>query len=235
MRGPLGSSVVVRSQEFTNAATGEREYGLSLEVRERSRLEREHTSFVDYDEIAPLAKALDHLTKLDNTATSFNRFQADYRTHGEVQVTTYTTDASAVVAAAVTCGSLERATALLNLADLDTLRLLVDTAVKWRTGCEGRISTSEARLGWRRTRLAAHNGVKIGRPRSVRPQPRQDQQSPTMNIRNGRTEPQINPGRTSAFAHQLVQPTPGHRRTRPDPSHSTNFTTAHSTHYFRGK
>ena len=128
VRGPLGSSVVVRSQEFTNAATGEREYGLSLEVRERSRFEREHMSFVDYDEIAPLAKALDHLIKLDNTATSFNRFQADYRTHGEVQVTTYTTDANAVVAAAVTCGSLERATALLNLADLDTLRLLVDAA-----------------------------------------------------------------------------------------------------------
>jgi hypothetical protein len=128
VRGPLGSSFVVRSQEFTNAATGEREYGLSLEVRERSRLQREHISFVDYDEIAPLLKALEQLTKLDNTATSFNRFQADYRTHGEVQVTTYTTDASAVVAAAVTCGSLERATALLNLADLDTLRSLVDAA-----------------------------------------------------------------------------------------------------------
>jgi hypothetical protein len=128
VRGPLGSSVVVRSQEFTNAATGEREYGLSVEVRERSRFEREHTSFVDYDEIAPLAKALDQLIKLDNTATSFNRFQADYRTHGEVQVTTYSTDANAVVAAAVTCGTLERATALLNLADLDALRLLVDAA-----------------------------------------------------------------------------------------------------------
>jgi hypothetical protein len=114
VRGPLGSSVVVRSQEFTNAATGEREYGLSLEVRERSRLEREHTSFVDYDEIASLLKALEHLTKLDTTATAFNRFQADYRTHGEVQVATYTTDASAVVAAAVTCGSLGRGHGLLG-------------------------------------------------------------------------------------------------------------------------
>jgi hypothetical protein len=128
VKGPLGSSVIVRSQEFTNASTSEKEYGITLEVRERSRLEREHISFVDYDEIAPLVKALEYLTKLDNTATSFNRFQADYRTHGEVQVTTYTTDASAVVAAAVTCGSIERATALLNLADLDMLRSLVDAA-----------------------------------------------------------------------------------------------------------
>jgi hypothetical protein len=128
VKGPLGSSVIVRSQEFTNASTSEKEYGLTLEVRERSRLEREHISFVDYDEIAPLVKALEYLTKLDNTATSFHRFQADYRTHGEVQVTTYTTDASAVVAAAVTCGSIERATALLNLADLDMLRSLVDAA-----------------------------------------------------------------------------------------------------------
>jgi hypothetical protein len=128
VKGPLGSSVIVRSQEFTNASTSEKEYGITLEVRETSRLEREHISFVDYDEIASLVKALEYLTKLDNTATSFNRFQADYRTHGEVQVTTYTTDASAVVAAAVTCGGIERATALLNLADLDMLRSLVDAA-----------------------------------------------------------------------------------------------------------
>ncbi len=128
VKGPLGSSVIVRSQEFTNASTSEKEYGITLEVRERSRLEREHISFVDYDEIAPLLKALEYLTKLDNTATSFNRFQADHRTHGEVRVTAYTTDASAVVAAAVSCGSIERATALLNLADLDTLRSLVDAA-----------------------------------------------------------------------------------------------------------
>jgi hypothetical protein len=128
VRGPMGSAVVVRSQEFTNVSTGEREYGVSLEVRERPRPEREHTSYVDYDEIAPLVKALDHLTKLDNTVTSFNRFQADYRTHGGVELTTYTTDASAVVAAAVTCGTLQRATALLNLADLDMLRTLIDAA-----------------------------------------------------------------------------------------------------------
>jgi hypothetical protein len=126
VRGPLGASVVVRSQEFTNTSTGEREYGLSLEVRDRSRPERDHTSYVDYDEIASLAKALESLAKLDNTVTSFNRFQADYRTHGGVEVTTYTTDASAVVAAAVTCGAIDRGTALLNLADLDTLRTLVD-------------------------------------------------------------------------------------------------------------
>ena len=126
VRGPLGASVVVRSQEFTNTATGEKEFGLSVEVRDRSRPERERISYVDYDEIAPLAKALEQLAKLDNTATAFNRFQADYRTHGGVEVTTYSTDASAVVAAAVTCGAIERGTALLNLADLDTLRSLVD-------------------------------------------------------------------------------------------------------------
>jgi hypothetical protein len=128
VKGPLESSVVVRSQEVTNTSTGEKEYGVSLEVRERARPEREHTSYVDYDEIGSLLKGLEYLTKLDNTATSFNRFQADYRTRGELEISTYTTDASAVVAAAVTCGTIEKATALLNLADLDTLRLLVDAA-----------------------------------------------------------------------------------------------------------
>ena len=35
------------------------------------------------------------------------------------------------------------------------------TAVKWRTGCEGRISHLKRDWAWRRTRLRGHNGAKI--------------------------------------------------------------------------
>jgi IS5 family transposase len=35
------------------------------------------------------------------------------------------------------------------------------TAVKWRTGCEGRISHLKRDWAWRRTRLRGHNGVRI--------------------------------------------------------------------------
>ena len=34
-------------------------------------------------------------------------------------------------------------------------------AVKWRTGCEGRISHLKRDCGWRRTRLRSHNGARI--------------------------------------------------------------------------
>ena len=34
------------------------------------------------------------------------------------------------------------------------------TAVKWRTGCEGRISHLKRDCGWRRTRLRSHNGAR---------------------------------------------------------------------------
>ena len=33
-------------------------------------------------------------------------------------------------------------------------------AVKWRTGCEGRISHLKRDCGWRRTRLPGHNGAR---------------------------------------------------------------------------
>ena len=35
------------------------------------------------------------------------------------------------------------------------------TAVKWRTGCEGRISHLKRDCGWRRTRLRGHDGARI--------------------------------------------------------------------------
>jgi hypothetical protein len=51
VKGQFGSSVVIQSKEFMNASTGKKEHGITFEVRETSRLEREHTSYVDYDEI----------------------------------------------------------------------------------------------------------------------------------------------------------------------------------------
>jgi hypothetical protein len=56
IRGQFGSSVAVESKEFTNAASGKREHGLTVQVKEAGRLERDHTSYVDFDEIPSLLK-----------------------------------------------------------------------------------------------------------------------------------------------------------------------------------
>jgi len=46
-------------------------------------------------------------------------------------------------------------------------------AVKWRTGCEGRISTLKRQYGWGRTRTD-RGRPDLGRIRRPSPQPRQD-------------------------------------------------------------
>jgi hypothetical protein len=127
VKGQFDSSAAVAAQEFTNLSTGERRYGLTVDVHD-GREERDQRSYVDYDEIGPLLRALEAVAKLDRAATQFDHFHADYRTHGELQVSTYSTDAAARVAASVTSGVVEPARALLTLADLDTLRTLIDAA-----------------------------------------------------------------------------------------------------------
>ena len=128
VRGQFGSSVVVESKEFTNVSTGQKERGLTLEVRERSRPEREFVSYVDDDEIPALLKGLEYLVKVDRSATPFEGFQADYRTRGEMEVSTYSTDGGSRVAAAVSAGTIRRGTAVFTLNELDSIRTLVEAA-----------------------------------------------------------------------------------------------------------
>ena len=72
--GSRGTAFVT-SWEILDARSGRREYGISIEIRESAQAERERerergdVAYVDYDELDPLINGLDHLLKLDNTAT----------------------------------------------------------------------------------------------------------------------------------------------------------------------
>src|ERR1043165_3776858 len=67
-RGDYGS-VEVQAMEFANANSGKKEYGVLLQVNEAGRLEREHRSYIDYDEIASLLNGIDYVAKTDKSAT----------------------------------------------------------------------------------------------------------------------------------------------------------------------
>src|SRR6267378_7589870 len=56
--GSVGG-VTVGCREFTDANTGRKEYGITIEVRESGRFERENTSLIDYEEIESLLKGID--------------------------------------------------------------------------------------------------------------------------------------------------------------------------------
>jgi hypothetical protein len=99
LRG-LGGTATVTSWEFIDAQTGKKAYGLSVEVKESSRLEREERAFIDYDEIDSLLKGLDYINTIDKSITKLKNFQADYRTTGDLRVSSFsgTSDAEYSVA-----------------------------------------------------------------------------------------------------------------------------------------
>ena len=91
----LRGTAFVTSWEILDARSGRREYGISIEIRESAQAERERergdVAYVDYDELDPLINGLDHLLKLDNTATKLSTFEAQYRTNGYLAVFRFNT------------------------------------------------------------------------------------------------------------------------------------------------
>ena len=126
VKGQYGSSVTVESKEFTNASSGKKEYGITVQVQEKARLEREHTSYVDLEEIPSLLKGLEYIEKVDKSATALENFQADYRTRGDLRISTFSTTGG--ISVGVSSGTIGRTNAFLPLADLPRLRALIESA-----------------------------------------------------------------------------------------------------------
>jgi hypothetical protein len=122
--GKYGGSVAVESREFTNATTGKREHGIVIEVKEGGRLEREDRSFIDYDEIDGLLKGIEYISKIQKDVTPFDHFQADYRTKGDLTVSTFSSDGGEI-AAAIESGRIGSVDVIIDLASLQKLRNII--------------------------------------------------------------------------------------------------------------
>jgi hypothetical protein len=121
-------SASVGCREFTDANTGRKEYGITIEVKESGRFERKDTTLIDYDEIDSLLKGIDYIGKVNKSATPLTRFEAVYKTKGDLQVTTFSSSRSGEVQAAVQCGHIGLATAFLSLDQLAKFRALIQSA-----------------------------------------------------------------------------------------------------------
>ena len=86
--GFTGGIVMVTSYEFVDQQTGRKEYGIGVELKETGRTEREARTYVDYDEIDALVRAMDYIIKIERS-TSMENFEAQYRSRGELSVTTF--------------------------------------------------------------------------------------------------------------------------------------------------
>jgi hypothetical protein len=127
IRGLYGSSVLVQSQELTNPTNGKKEYGITLEVKETSRVARDHTSYIDYDEIESLIKGLDYISKIEKSVTKLDEFQADYKTRGDLRFSSFSNEGGAVMLA-ITSGKIGSTTAYFNKEDIAQVRTLLVSA-----------------------------------------------------------------------------------------------------------
>lgn len=119
--GPQGSSILVEAIEFREVASRSKEYGVTVEVREAGNNGRRSFAFIDYDEIDPLLKGLEYLSKIDDSVTQLNRFEADYRTRGEAIFSASSTRGGNVTIT-VSAGVLRGATSVFRLEDLKAIR-----------------------------------------------------------------------------------------------------------------
>lgn len=122
--GPDGSSIEVETRELRDAESGSKEYGIVIEVRDTGKPERRRLSFIDYDEMEPLLKGLEFLSKIDNSVTHLNRFEADYRTRGDLLISAFSGRGNAVTLT-ITSGIFRKVTAFFRLEDLKVIRGLI--------------------------------------------------------------------------------------------------------------
>lgn len=117
-------SVEVTAMEFTDAASGKKQPGVVIEVKESGRLENKDRAFIDYDEVDALVKGLDYISRATRDVTKLSQFEATYQTKGRFSATTYSNSAGKI-AAAIKSGSIRPATAFLSLEQLGELRALI--------------------------------------------------------------------------------------------------------------
>ena len=80
----LRGTATVTSWEIVDARTAVRVYGVSVSIRDNERPDEEEVVYVDYEELDPLVAGLEHILRLESTATKLMRFEAQYRTRGEL-------------------------------------------------------------------------------------------------------------------------------------------------------
>ncbi len=122
----LSGIAMVTSYEFVDVQTGRKDYGIGVETRETGRSEREARTYVDYDELDALIRALDYITKIERSA-SMENFEAQYRTRGELTVSTFIRP-NGSLQAEIAIGIFRRAGITISLGKMADFRKLVTDA-----------------------------------------------------------------------------------------------------------
>jgi len=124
--GQYGGTVSVESKEFLDASSGKREYGIVVEVKKGGEIERDNSSYIDYDEIDSLVKGIDYVSKVERSITKLDNFQADYHTKGDFKISTFSSRGQTMIA--VSSGDIGEVSVFFPLSKLEDLRGLIANA-----------------------------------------------------------------------------------------------------------
>jgi hypothetical protein len=119
-----GAEVRLDAVELKDTDSGIRALGLVIALRETGENPRENRSFIDYEEIDRLLKALDAIARVNESVTRLASFEARYRTVGDLEISVFRQSRSGT-AASLTSGICDRVTGLLTLDELDKLKAYI--------------------------------------------------------------------------------------------------------------
>lgn len=116
--------VRIDAVDLKDARSSTRAIGIVVALKESSEKPRENRSFVDYEEIDRLVGALEHVARVNETATKLTGFEARYRTLGDLEINVFRQSRSGT-AAALSAGICEKITVLLTLDELEKLKGII--------------------------------------------------------------------------------------------------------------
>lgn len=116
-----GADIRVDAVELKDTDSATRAIGLVIALRESGENPHENRSFIDYEEIDRLLKAMDAVGRVSESVTKLASFEARYRTLGDLEVNVFRQSRSGI-AASLTSGICDRVTSLLTLDELDRLK-----------------------------------------------------------------------------------------------------------------
>ncbi len=120
-----GVMVRLDAVEMKDSASPLRATGIVISLRffpPENQPPVENRSYIDYEEIDSLLKAMEAVSRVNESVTKLASFEARYRTVGDFEVIVFRQGRASGTAASVSSGICNKVTALLTLDELATLR-----------------------------------------------------------------------------------------------------------------
>lgn len=119
-----GGDIRVDAVDLKEVSASRRAIGIVVSLKESAERPRENRSFIDYEEIDRLVRALESVARVNETATKLTGFEARYRTLGELEITVFRQGRSGT-AASMSTGICDKITVFLTLDELERLKGII--------------------------------------------------------------------------------------------------------------